>query len=452
MRLPALLLFLLASPASAQQGWPKAEQHISCGPLTLEVYVSRTAHLFHVVDQLSAWDNACHGQYRQHMSLSPEDEAALKSYAEVRQHRRWGAGLEQAFYVPLDLEAAIRAGVKAHNLTDEEARVIRPVLERFATRVDALLASKRDVLEHAFTKIDRPRLTKAAEDLSHFTGVKKLSVPVFPLASPESGGGGMDGGRLRWELDSDEVKFSVLLHELTHGFFQQKEDVMRPVIEKTPGLSMTLLGEGFAYAMAPGLYPDGEEDNLAYNVAKDRAEDKAWKDDGPGRFREYALALRPLFKDALHESSLEAFLPRARDVYLALREVEAAKRDQGGGSPKLVIGGPANEVVRERLLESKYSRWIRRFDHDAKSYAEVVPMLGKGDLLVLLVAGDEAERIPSEQASLSPVPLPEIDQRLKKGETIAEARDGATFRVVLLGAPTRKALEDLVRKTALLQP
>ncbi len=452
MRIPAVFLVLLAPTAFAQQSWPKADQHVQCGPLGLDVYISRTAHVFHVVDQVSAWDNACHGQYREHLSLSSEDEAALARYAEVRKKRRWGEGLEQAFYVPLDLDAAIRAGIKAKNLTDEEAKVIRPVLERFADRADKLMVSKRDILEHAFAAVDRERLTKAAEELSRFTGVKKLTVPVFPLASPGSGGGAMDGGRLRWELDSADIHFSVFLHELTHGFLQQKEDLMRQTVEKTPGLSKTLLGEGLAYAMAPGLYPDGAEDNLAYNVAKDRAENKAWKDDGPGRFREYALALRPLFKEALHDSTLEAFLPRARDVFLALHEVEEAKSSPTGGAAKLAIAGPVNDVVRERLRESKYAKWIQRFNHDPKSYAELIPKLGKGDLLVLLVSGDDPERIPDDQASLSPMPLPEIERRLKMGETITESSDAKAFRVVLLGAPTKKALEEVIRKTPLLEP
>lgn len=137
----ALARCLILVAALTQQGWPKPDERIACGPLVLEVYVSRTAHLFHVVDQLSAWDNSCHGQYRVQMSLSAEDEGALSSYARVREKRRWGQGLEQTFYVPLDLDGAIRAGVRAGQLTDGEAKAIRPVLERFASRVEDLLSS-----------------------------------------------------------------------------------------------------------------------------------------------------------------------------------------------------------------------------------------------------------------------------------------------------------------------
>ena len=47
-----------------------------------------------------------------------------------------------------------------------------------------------------------------------------------------------------------------------------------------------------------------------------------------GRFRLYALALRPLLAEALEggEETLVTFLPRARDVWLALREVHGAPK------------------------------------------------------------------------------------------------------------------------------
>lgn len=449
MLFPTLLLSLPLS--LAEHGWPKPDQRITCGPLVLEIYVSRTAHVFHLVDQLAAWDNSCHGQYRQSMQLSAEDEEALHGYASVREKRRWGQGLEQTFYVPLEIEPAIRAGVHDGTLTDAEAKVIRPVLERFASRADELLKSKRSAVENAFAKIDRARLEEAARKLARFTHVDKLVVPAFPLASPTPGGGAMDGGRLRWEVSSEDVSFWVLLHELSHAFVMQRNDLLEATVAKTPGLSMTLLGEGLAYAMAPGLYGDNDGDNLAYNVAQDRAANAAWKDDGPGRFREYALGLRPLFKEALADGTLEAFLPRARDVFLALREVEEASIDHGG-PPKLAIAGPAGDVVRERLLSSQFSHWISWVDHDARKYGELLSKLGERDWFVLLVAGDDAQRIPAQYASLSPVAPDEIDRRLRSGKTIAEVGARDKTRVVLLAAPTLGALKELARTTELLNP
>src|SRR5215510_9350169 len=117
---PILSLFLLAPPP---QDWPKPDQRLACGPLTLEVYVSRTAQVFHLVDQLSRWDNSCHGQYRENMSLTDEDEAVLARYAQVRNERPWGQGLEQTFYVPLSLSEAARAGERAQQVTEAQLAV-----------------------------------------------------------------------------------------------------------------------------------------------------------------------------------------------------------------------------------------------------------------------------------------------------------------------------------------
>ena len=69
--------------------------------------------------------------------------------------------------------------------------------------------------------------------------MKTLTLPVFPLASPAPGGGGMDGGRLRWELHDERVSFAVLLHECTHGFFASRDEDLQAVVARTPGLTMT---------------------------------------------------------------------------------------------------------------------------------------------------------------------------------------------------------------------
>ncbi len=454
-----LALALVPLPSQSNARWPRPDERLRCGPLELAVYISPTAHVFHLVDQLSAWDNACHGQYRESMTLSTEDEELLRGYAAVRQKRRWGQGLEQTFYAPLSIDDAVRAGKKNGNLTDAEAEVIVPVLAHFAERANKLMESKRPVLASAFAKVDRERLTQAAEKLAHFTGTKSLEVPVFPLASPTPGGGGMDGGHLRWEIDSNDIHFSVLLHELTHGFVMQKNELLEKLVRETPGLTGTLIGEGIAYATAPGLYGDGDDDNLRYNVTKDRQNAEAWEDPSYGRQRMFALGLRPLLKECFEKGeTLEAFLPRARFVFLALHEIHedpaepSASSTRPPGPPRLAIAGPARDAVRERLLESKYDKWIQRVNHDAASYGELLPQLGAGDLFVLLVAGDDAERIPAQYAALSPVAADEIEKRLHSGKQVAEARDEPSgLRVVLLGAPSVAELEELARKTPLLE-
>ena len=444
----SLAAFAFAAVCATGTGddWPRPDQKIECGPLTFEVYLSRTAHLFHVVDQLSRWDNACHGQYFEHMPLSPEDEEILARYAEVRAKRRWGQGLEQTFYVPLSLDAAIKAGVKDGHVTAAEIAAIRTALDHFAARVDELMKSHRDALERAFTTIDRTRMGEAARRVARFVGVKKLAIPTFPLASPARGGGGMDGGRLRWELHDERPSFSVLLHEATHAFFATKDALLQKTVAATPGLDMTLLGEGFAYAVAPGLYPDGDQDELLQNVARDRATQEAWEDPTYGRQRCYALALRPLLKQALDESTVEAFLPRASDVFRALHEVEERTRE-AGRPPRLGIAGAGAQAIRDRL-GAKFPLWIK--DVDLGGYAELLDELARGDCLVILVAGDDAlEVLPAAGADVLPMPVAKIRSRLGKGESFVEERATERgLRVILLAAPTPSALEKLARTTS----
>ncbi len=441
------LATLIAVSLVQQEDWPKPGKKLTYGPLTIEVYVSRTAHLFHVVDQISAWDNACHGQYRSHMQLSSEDEEALRKYAEVRSKRRWGQGLEQTFYVPLELEEAAKAGKKNSHITHEELEVILPVLERFAPRVDLRFKDKQTSLAGAFDAVDREWLTSAVKEVARFTGVSKLTILAFPLASPEQGGGGMDGGRLRWEIGPEGMEQSVLLHELVHGFFMQKDELLQATVERTPGLTMTYLGEGFAYAFSPGLYGPKDRDVLGGNVASDRSNGQAWQDPNYGRQREYALALRPLLSDALANGQmLEAFLPRARDAWLALREVEEAR-----GAPTLFYTGPAGKVVHDRLIDGRYKYSMYGFNNRAEQWKERLSLARTGDLFVVTLASDHDDRpLPSGYDHFLPLAPEEVERRIERGKVVAEERSVDGLRVVLLAASTRTELEELARTTPLL--
>ncbi len=449
-----LLLLALASPTlpMVQKGerWPKPDERIECGPLVFEVYVSPTAHVFHLVDQIAAWDNACHAQYRRNMQLSPADEELLRSYAELRQKKRWGQGLEQTFYTPFSVDDAVRAGLKADRITDEQAQLLERVLDHFAERAQALLEEKRAILLGAFAGVDRARFAEAAGKLARFTGVKTLTVPTFPIASPEPGGGGMDGGRLRWELCDERIEPSVLLHEATHGFFLQKDELLQAFAGGIPGMSMTLLGEGFAYAVAPGMYPFRDGDVLASNVAQDRCGTDRWNGKvGYGMQRMYGLALRPLLEEAfVRGDTLEQFLPRARDAYLAVDEIMMAEPSR---PPTLYIAGEARDVVRERLDSSKYQLSMQRFNlGHAEGFARARAEGRNGDLLVVLVSGEDPEQVPEAHRDLLPLPLDELQKRLRAHKIVEEERAAGALRVVLLAAPTTARLEELARTSALL--
>src|SRR5687767_1473120 len=58
-----LLMFLAAS--LLQDPKPVI---VEAGPLTCEIHISRTATIFHVVDQLAEWSEYCHRQYGRHFA------------------------------------------------------------------------------------------------------------------------------------------------------------------------------------------------------------------------------------------------------------------------------------------------------------------------------------------------------------------------------------------------
>ena len=195
----ALLIVFLGQAAPA----PKPEV-IKAGALTCEVYISRTATIFHVVDQISGWSEFCHGQYTRHFGgldgslLTPVDRELLARHAKIREVRGWGGGLEQAFYKPWNVETAMLAGIKAGHLTEEQAKTEKEIFDHFAPRVDKLIADHRKVLESYPGRLlkEKGRLTEFADRTSKFVGGAKVSVPVYLLANPHDSdlGGGFNGG------------------------------------------------------------------------------------------------------------------------------------------------------------------------------------------------------------------------------------------------------------------
>ena len=58
-----LLMVALVVAVAVPDGFAEAPAKINLGPTSLAISVSRTAHLFHVVDQLAEWSPFCHRQY-----------------------------------------------------------------------------------------------------------------------------------------------------------------------------------------------------------------------------------------------------------------------------------------------------------------------------------------------------------------------------------------------------
>lgn len=331
-RLARCLLALLAAPgATAGDG-----ETLEAGPLRLEVHVSRTAHLFHVVDQISEWSPFCHGQYLRALEpLSAEDRALLAEHRSVRARRGWGQGLEQTFYTPLDLEDALAAGLELGHLDPRDAEVEALVLEHFAPRVEALMASDRPHLDAFRVRLraEREALEVLARKLARLVGEAPPPVPVYLIANPAARdfGGGFNGGRLTLEVPREADALGTFLHEVFHAFLDlRRADVVR-VLEGVDGrLDYQTLNEGLAHAVSPGLrHAAGQGDPLAERVRAALRRGEGLDDYGY-RVHRYALALRPLVREALDDEGLTfaALLPRAIDVWHAVAELELAREER----------------------------------------------------------------------------------------------------------------------------
>lgn len=326
---PACFLLLLAISAPVNA----TDERIVVGSLRLDVYISRTATLFHVVDQLSEWNYYCHRQYgRAFAPLSDADRAVLEKHKVVRAAHPWGKGLEQTFYSPLPLEAALQNGIAQGWLTADEAAAEQAALLCFAPRIDALLSAQSGALV-AFREQLRRELESRAPviaEFARFTGQSPDTVPVYLLPNPDASsmGGGYNGGRLTIEVPTAADAVPTALHELFHAFLDTRRSDLESAVVGVPGLDAETLNEGLAYAFSPGLVHRGptDDDPLAKTVGEEFAAGKP-SSDAFTRHNRYALALRPLLKDALSDErqTLNTFLPRAIDVWRALHEVETAR-------------------------------------------------------------------------------------------------------------------------------
>ena len=309
------------------------EDRLEVGSLRLDVHISRTAALFHVVDQISEWSYYCHRQYgRAFAPLSDADRAMLEKHKGVRKQHSWGEGLEQTFYSPLPLEAALQNGVAQGLLSADEAVTERDVLLHFAPRIDALLTAQSDALA-AFRERLRHELASRAEviaQFARFTGKWPDPVPVYLLPNPDARdmGGGYNGGRLTVEIPTAADAVPTTLHEIFHAFLHTRSRDIDSAVIGIPGLDAETLNEGLAYAFSPGLVhgDPADGDPLAKTVGQHYAEGKPLSD-GFTRSNRFGLALRPLLKEALADErqSLTTFLPRAIDVWQALYEIDTAR-------------------------------------------------------------------------------------------------------------------------------
>ena len=325
-----LLAVVLCAVCQAQ-----SPARIDAGPLQLDLVVSETSQLYHIVDQVSQWSEFSHRQYYRYFrdslgGFSDEDRKLLADHAAIRRAHGWGNGPDHVFYTSLDLERALQAGVAHGDLTQAEADTERAVLTHFRPRVEKLIADSTSVPEFVrLLQEKRQDLAEFARKMARFTGgAPPQAIPFYLIANPDTDsiGGGYNGGQITLEIPRQRNAYHTLLHELFHAFLELQKSKVEPVIQSVPGLGLdfSTLNEGLAYALSPGIIHDGANDQLARSVASDLAKGTPMTD-SYARFHRYGLALRPILRDALdHDQTLETFLPRALDAWRVLIEFDAA--------------------------------------------------------------------------------------------------------------------------------
>lgn len=321
----ALALFLVQDPKPLV---------IEAGPLTCEVHISRTAHLFHVVDQLSEWSEHCHRQYGRHFErgLTSFDRDVLEEHVKIRKKRGWGAGLEQTFYSPLDVEGAIKIGVEKKHIDADQGAIERKIFDLFAPRVDKLIADHRKILDSYADRLlqEKKRLTDFAERTSKLFGGAKVSVPVYLIANPhdEDMGGGFNGQIVAVEIPRVADAYPTLIHEIFHAFLHLRRDKIEEAAKRVDGLDFMTLNEGLAHALAPGIFNTEKpgDDPLEKTVKRYQREGKVLKDYYYRVYR-FGLELRPLMKEALDakDGSIDKVIPKAADLWRVLVAKERSR-------------------------------------------------------------------------------------------------------------------------------
>ena len=441
---------------------------LDAGPLTLDVYISKTANLFHTVDQISQWSEFCHKQYVSYFQeleggISKHDRDLLSQHCAIRRTHGWGGGLEQTFYTSLDLDAALALGVKERHLSKEEAQTELQILMHFRSRVERLMTEELSTLKQFVQQLqtNRSDLGAFANDVSQFVGGAKLTIPIYLIANPNERncGGGFNGGRLTLEIAKKYDMYPTFLHELFHACLRTKQELIDSVASSVPGLDAETLSEGLAYAYSPGLIQasnSGETNQLLSAVAGFAAQGSSLNDSYT-RFNTYGLALRPLLKDAFYgkRQTLDAFLPRATDAWLVLTELEkvhgttsASRTHDYRKDPRHsnFIFGIWDKDGCEMLQKSDDRHFFVR-NHDIDQYKEMLTNHAKpGDTIILLLSLDDPSRVPGEFSDLMPLSWPEIEGLLKQSQIVFRQGKARNMNVFLLATPTAESLQTEFRR------
>jgi hypothetical protein len=318
MKIPAMILvsfLLFVTPAISA---PTTDVNI--GGMIFSVSESRTAQVFHIVDQLSQWDQYAHKQYgrwaAKNLKLDQEDQQLLQKHAELRRVRGWGAGFEQAFLVDDSIDVAAVKAVQAKLLSPDEAATEKGILLHFASKL-AVLCERGEAQIAAFKKrliAQADKIKPLVQKLRRFAETQEtVKVPVFLVTNPEegSGGGEANAGRLVIEVQDKPDPLPFLFHESMHLVLNPHLPAIKAAAESA-GLNWQVLNEGIAYALGPGLTDSSREsDSLVEALVRNVVQGKTASDNYT-QFYMVASVIRPLLREALDKGeTITTFLPKA---------------------------------------------------------------------------------------------------------------------------------------------
>lgn len=402
-------LFALALSASPT--------NVDIGPVTFVLHDSRTASIFHALDQISGWTQWAHPQYKDHwgktLALTKDEQALLDAHADLR--RRIGYGkCEQAFYTDADLPDALLAAKKI--FTPEEWQIESRMLIALAPKVDRVLEPLKGVVQSRIEelRVQADRIKPLLVQSARFAGVRGAALGGYLIPSPGEGvgGGGFNGGVLTVEVTAkggDHV--GVFVHEAFHALMIERQ----PLVEKLGqalGYDFETASEAMAHVVYPGIFnPNGDE---LERRGRKALEMLARAELPPARAMNdfLALALRPLLRELLADpnATFDNSKQRIEDVLRGALALAPPKKVAGFDPKTTRLGSKANyfiftdhkeaSLAVQKLLEArKVNLWSRR--HSVSEFKTLRDGMVNGDVLILAFG----ERTPNEAALAQYAPL-----------------------------------------------
>lgn len=317
----------VAVTPAAERGAKAQREHVALGEVTVVIMTSRTASLFHVIDQLSRWSPFSHPQYQSWRPPAEVADPLLARHVKLREKRSWGQGLEAALYVDdPDYAHALEVAVARGLLTQSEAAEEKAVFDGLAPLLEPHLAHHAFRANELVVALRREskrfeRLFTAWQKLLGSSSPASVEFTFVPSPGQGAGGGGANGGAVVVELPEDgaiEPTLTTVAHETIHVFLKPKKEALADTAARCgQNLDATTVGEAFAYATAPGLFAWG----AGKTPLETRAEEAPLGTPYRG-FYEAAIGLRPELQKSLYgtggdRADFTALLATVCEVYKA---------------------------------------------------------------------------------------------------------------------------------------